>query len=467
MTRFPRIASLALAAAVATAMAVATAPVSAAAKKKATATQVTQIGPKGSRALSGTEVVASGKTLFFTASGEGGGKDLYRIAGGKAVKVANPALADGDFWARPTGLTDVGGTLYYFSRASNLNYTDYQLFTVRGSGAPALVTTLAMPDEGLADSGHVAAGGKLYFIGHGDTSGGELWVSDGTAKGTRMLKDIRRGLDASGISDLTAVGKKVFFTADDGKHGQELWVSDGTAKGTTLVKDTYRGTYTVRPTQLTAAGTKLYFIAYGADDQRRLWVSNGTAKGTKPVLGAKAKTALQPYIVGAAGKTLYFTALPKGVSVNTLWKSKGTKKSTKVVKRDVSGEQGVRLGKKLIFVGKDSRHDRQPWVSNGKAKGTAMLKEVADGGLLGSVHVTAAGSWAYFVAPFWKKRKNTVTSTYQIWRTNGTKTQRVTDFTEGFNPDNLAAVGNTLYFTVGEPGRSGGDMDIQLWSITG
>ena len=38
-------------------------------------------------------------------------------------------------------------------------------------------------------------------------------------------------------TDLTAAGGKVYFAAYDGVHGNELWVSDGTAAGTHLVKD--------------------------------------------------------------------------------------------------------------------------------------------------------------------------------------------------------------------------------------
>src|SRR5688572_24215374 len=36
---------------------------------------------------------------------------------------------------------------------------------------------------------------------------------------------------------LTAAGSQLFFTVDDGIHGRELWVSDGTAVGTRLVAD--------------------------------------------------------------------------------------------------------------------------------------------------------------------------------------------------------------------------------------
>ena len=41
---------------------------------------------------------------------------------------------------------------------------------------------------------------------------------------------------------MTAVGNRLFFVWRTEENGRELWVSDGTAAGTTLVKDIYPGT---------------------------------------------------------------------------------------------------------------------------------------------------------------------------------------------------------------------------------
>ena len=52
-----------------------------------------------------------------------------------------------------------------------------------------------------------------------------------------LLVDIRVGNEGSWPRQLTRAGNQVFFTADDGIHGEELWVTDGTGAGTRLVKD--------------------------------------------------------------------------------------------------------------------------------------------------------------------------------------------------------------------------------------
>lgn len=68
-----------------------------------------------------------------------------------------------------------------------------------------------------------ATKGTLYLTGSDKRHGQELWRSDGTRKGTRMVRNIRRGSAGSELGNLTAVGASLFFTAKDGRHGRELW----------------------------------------------------------------------------------------------------------------------------------------------------------------------------------------------------------------------------------------------------
>src|SRR5262249_45487922 len=115
----------------------------------------------------------------------------------------------------------------------------------------------------------------------------ELWKSDGTPAGTRMVKDINPAGNSS-PQYLTNVNGTLFFAADDGVNGSELWKSDGTAAGTVMVKDIFPSFYSSYPGNLTNVNRTLYFSAYdggfivGAHG-RELWKSDGTTTGTTMV----------------------------------------------------------------------------------------------------------------------------------------------------------------------------------------
>src|SRR5262249_54449291 len=172
--------------------------------------------------------------------------------------------------------------------------------------------------------------GRLLFGAYDGVTGNELWSSDGTPAGTRLVKDIWPGRDGSMPGELTVVNDRLFFAADDGVHGRELWKSDGTAAHTVLVADLEPGPVGASPTQLTAAGRRVFFVT-GSGYGTQLWVSDGTASGTVHLRDPR----YAGYLTGV-GDVLYFT------SGTTLWKSDGTVDGTVVVAdfHPVSGSYG-------------------------------------------------------------------------------------------------------------------------------
>ncbi|HEX3128903.1 MAG TPA: ELWxxDGT repeat protein [Thermoanaerobaculia bacterium] len=55
-------------------------------------------------------------------------------------------------------------------------------------------------------------------------------------------------------TELAQAGSGLYFAFDDGIHGTELWRTDGTAGGTRMVKDICPGACSSSPTWLTAVG---------------------------------------------------------------------------------------------------------------------------------------------------------------------------------------------------------------------
>ena len=68
-----------------------------------------------------------------------------------------------------------------------------------------------------------AANDLIYFVAGTEEFGDELWQSDGTVEGTKMVMDIFAGPRGSNPSILGVARDTLFFLANDGVHGQELW----------------------------------------------------------------------------------------------------------------------------------------------------------------------------------------------------------------------------------------------------
>lgn len=75
---------------------------------------------------------------------------------------------------------------------------------------------------------------------------------------------------------------QLYFAARDEAHGTELWVTDGTADGTHIVKDIIEGTYGSAPTNFVSYGGHLYFTVYDYDlgTYGHIWRTDGTEEGT-------------------------------------------------------------------------------------------------------------------------------------------------------------------------------------------
>jgi ELWxxDGT repeat protein len=137
----------------------------------------------------------------------------------------------------------------------------------RGSGTGPLVSL-------GAENGH-----RFLFAADDDRHGRELWISDGTDAGTRLVLDLCPGSCSSDPSRITRVGAQTFFFADDGGFPHALFVSDGTAAGTRRVHELADAISGFGHSM--AVGNFFVFEMYTAADGGELYRSDGTRGGTR------------------------------------------------------------------------------------------------------------------------------------------------------------------------------------------
>ena len=287
--------------------------------------------------------------------------------------------------------------------------------------APYVVTTLPSPSSGGSSnaSQFTMVGDAIYFQTVSYSSGA-LWKWTET-DGVKLVKSTTY---TEPFGPMIALGDKLLFQAQLDTRGKELWITDGTAAGTTLVKDIYAfGSST--PVPGVTAGGKTFFSAFDSDHGRELWVTDGTEAGTlllKDLDGAASSSS--PMNFTAAGGKVYFNALDK------LWVSDGTEFGTIALASSASTTAAGVLGSQVLFLGSDPEHGRELWSSDGTVAGTSMVKDINPG---------TASSWGGLQTTFARVNgvlyffAEDAASGRELWKSDGTAggTQLVADITAG------------------------------------
>ena len=324
-----------------------------------------------------------------------------------------------------------------------------------GLGAPTLVANLETHEDyrfSLGDQarGAVRAGGRVFFsLKVRDALGGaELWATDGSAEGTRLVRDLSP-LGDSAPGQLTALGDAVYFSAHDGARSQ-VWRSDGTARGTVPLT---QGPSLEDP-RLAATADTLFFSGRETSGEPGLWKSDGTVAGTTRLRTLDA--VAEP--LEAVGGTLYFAVR------HELWKSDGTAAGTTRVKALASAStlsSPVPLGGTLFFLVTDAQGTRALWKSDGTDAGSVPVEGLMEGRVLASpAELTALGPTLYFSAEDAQGGR-------ELWKSDGTGagTVRVKDIVPGSGgsaPSGLCPLGGVLYFLAQEEASG-----RELWKSDG
>jgi ELWxxDGT repeat protein len=312
----------------------------------------------------------NGKLYFGTSSSSN--SSLWEtdgtVAGTKQIKSFSLPQ-----FALPNQFSTYNGVLYFVA-----NYN--QLWKSDGTEAGTkFVLDIPKPgtsldNERIFPSLIITSSNKILFSNYEPQTGYELWISEGTAVSTRLLKNIvtTTASSAGSRNQKIRAGNLIYFDATDGINGRELWKSDGTAEGTIMVKDITAGEKSTVINEMSALESLVYFTAYSNLDFNnstvKLYKTDGTETGTVELPFSDGSSEIfTPQKLVTADQKIYFNGISQN-SGYSLWVA--TNLSPNPVRIQPTGGIINRLadyatiGDRLIF------RNSQLWVSDGTNEST-------------------------------------------------------------------------------------------------
>lgn len=417
--------------------------------------------------------------LFFTAI-DGAGTELWVTDGTPAGTSMVYDINPGADSSNPQFLTAFKNKLYFM--ADN-DTSGYELWVSDGTSSGTMMLKNISDDDPFISYGNPSYfaeyNGKLYFQAADRSAlgtGEELWVTDGTDTGTKLVKDIRIGSSGSDPRDFTPYNGKLYFSANQSLPNTELWVTDGTGAGTMEVKDINPGSSSA-PRYFIVYNNKLYFAANDGSNGTELWVTDGTANGTimlKDIYPGGTSSYPTNFVI--YNNLLYFDASDPtyGKNGKEIWVTDGTSAGTHVFADNTPGVNGsvsydppglpVIYGSRLYWAGNNPAGNGYEVMStDGTAADIKLLKDINPGNN-GSdpSYLGVYNGWLRFMA-------DDGTSGYQLWLSNSTadSTFKVTPSTGGQNSalqgtSDFVAYNGSLYY----PAKYSATTGTELYKLT-
>jgi ELWxxDGT repeat protein len=186
----------------------------------------------------------NGKAVFWN------GGSVYASDGSGATLLRAGVLPSG---VSPVRFVVAGDAAYFQVASSSAYGAPTSLWRTDGTAAAGTQQVVQLP---AFASNFASCDGSLYFSA--SSSANQLWTSDGTAAGTRLVYTMPAGYAAP--SGMTSFGGAVYFASANGS-AWSLFRTDGTPAGTTIVKTELSGASSP-PYGFTVANGLLYFAAY-------------------------------------------------------------------------------------------------------------------------------------------------------------------------------------------------------------
>ena len=220
------------------------------------------------------------------------------------------------------------------------NPTTRTMTLKRTDGTQAGTFTLLDAVRGISVNGFstaevVATDAGFYFLADRPETGLELWRTDGTVRGTALVKDIYPGSDDSDVDQLVALGPQVLFAAESPEFGREVFRSDGTSGGTQLLQDVRTEESSSYPNRFFNFRDTLLFTASTGCTGFELFRSGGSAATTELLRDLTAgRTSSFAYGFVPLGDEFFFALDGEGFGSDQIFRSDGTVSGTGLLDPD-------------------------------------------------------------------------------------------------------------------------------------
>jgi ELWxxDGT repeat protein len=319
-----------------------------------------------------------------------------------------------------------GGLLFNGTDSGN----HFQLWYVSASGTDVheITGVAGASSSGLDPRFLFSYEGSVLFRGDSGTPGNSqynLWITNGTSAGTKLLSGIANAYSGGLLPDdpdFTALNGQVLFEGRDAANNIGLWITNGSSAGTYELAPIAGAMVVgspgsdVNPQWMAVLGSEALFD--GADQQDTpgsLWETNGTAGGTFEIGGQgnagivgspngdanQLPFGIQPYDLTTYNRLVIFagydnTLRPNGFYERTdgLWVSDGTAGGTfeigGIANAGIANVNSAQNGGifdvgsvafpdftmyngLIYFVGMNAAGSLGLWVTNGAASGTHQI----------------------------------------------------------------------------------------------
>jgi ELWxxDGT repeat protein len=280
---------------------------------------------------------------------------------------------------------------------------------------------------------------KVFFLANDGVHGHELWITDGTTDGTKMVTELVEGSEGVSSIRYSTFQNKLIIAI----NGHQIWKTEGSEETTFLVKDLgIENGWIIADDErdFVELDGKLYFTYFSVTDTKyQVWETDGTTEGTvRPVDDSFYNMRIREidseiFIFGYLNDVtihllnrytneleLVKSVESGGVSLtsvfhkfsetiffctnNKLWKTDGSEIGTILVKEIPGMTNGIEglcqlSSGELLFVAESNEFGHELWKTDGTEAGTQVVKDIRPGSLAsGPYFYTSMNDLVYFSA---------------------------------------------------------------------